>query len=266
MFRKLIVLSFYGKQFLKNVKTKENICVSCTFEPSVLGQSDIKKLLRENYRLRTENWTLRDEYDRLDKLLKSKNQPNGHARDFHNAKFGCDYNDSYRCCNCLPDDVSGFDFFSLCFIHLLNRLNIFVLFVFQDNVSCDMCNNNEHFIKDFDDQKPSTSINGDKSHGYGVIKSNKTGPASMPAAIRNEKINMNFDHLSVVSEECLSNSDEQMNQNCKSNNEPNESAQDPIYTNFQSTIPPLQHFENLSYKDIGPNIGKNTFGYYLTCV
>ncbi|XP_031637143.1 uncharacterized protein LOC116349721 isoform X2 [Contarinia nasturtii] len=197
------------------------------------GQSDIKKLLRENYRLRTENWTLRDEYDRLDKLLKNKSQPNGHSNrnashDFHDPKLGCDYNDSYRCCGCLVDD---------------------------DNVSCDMCNNNEHCVKEFDDQKPATSMNGDKTHnGYGVIKSNKTGPALMPTPIRNDKINMNFDHLSVVSEECLSNSDDQTNQNCKTDNEPNEIAQDPIYTNFQSTVPPLQHFENLSYKDIGPNI------------
>lgn len=81
------------------------------FEPSVLGQSDIKKLLRENYRLRTENWTLRDEYDRLDKLLKSKSRPNGHStkesHDYRNDfKYGCDYDDSYRCYNCLVDEVS----------------------------------------------------------------------------------------------------------------------------------------------------------------
>lgn len=80
------------------------------FEPSVLGQSDIKKLLRENYRLRSENWTLRDEYDRLDKLLKSKSQPNGHShKGSHNYRGdykGYDYDDSYRCYNCLTDEVS----------------------------------------------------------------------------------------------------------------------------------------------------------------
>lgn len=80
------------------------------FEPSVLGQSDIKKLLRENYRLRSENWTLRDEYDRLDKLLKSKNQPNGHSnKDSNNYRDdfkGYDYDDSYRGYNCPTDEVS----------------------------------------------------------------------------------------------------------------------------------------------------------------
>lgn len=35
------------------------------------GQSDIKKLRRENDQLRKEIWSLRDEYDRLDKLLRA---------------------------------------------------------------------------------------------------------------------------------------------------------------------------------------------------
>lgn len=39
------------------------------FSPLFLGQSDIRKLRRENELLRREIWTLRDEYDRLDKLL-----------------------------------------------------------------------------------------------------------------------------------------------------------------------------------------------------
>ncbi len=33
------------------------------------GQSDIRKLRRENEQLRREIWSLRDEYDKLDKLL-----------------------------------------------------------------------------------------------------------------------------------------------------------------------------------------------------
>lgn len=33
------------------------------------GQSDIRKLRRENDQLRREIWCLRDEYDKLDKLL-----------------------------------------------------------------------------------------------------------------------------------------------------------------------------------------------------
>lgn len=61
--------------------------------------------------MRSENWTLRDEYDRLDKLLKSKNQPNGHSvKNSHeyrgDFKHGYDYDDSYRCYNCLGEEVS----------------------------------------------------------------------------------------------------------------------------------------------------------------
>lgn len=41
---------------------------------SVPGQSDIKKLRRENELLRREIWGLRDECDRLEELLKRKEQ------------------------------------------------------------------------------------------------------------------------------------------------------------------------------------------------
>lgn len=38
----------------------------------ILGQSDIKKLKRENDQLRREIWYLRDEYEKLDRLLRDK--------------------------------------------------------------------------------------------------------------------------------------------------------------------------------------------------
>lgn len=38
-----------------------------------LGQYDIKKLKKENELLKKEIWCLRDEYEKLDKLLKEKN-------------------------------------------------------------------------------------------------------------------------------------------------------------------------------------------------
>lgn len=44
------------------------------FVTLVTGQSDIKKLRRENDHLRREIWSLRDEYDRLDKLLRANPQ------------------------------------------------------------------------------------------------------------------------------------------------------------------------------------------------
>lgn len=109
-----------------------------------------------------------------------------------------------------------------------------------------MCNDNEHCVKDIDEQSSSNGLNCDKV--YGTTK--KSDQASMPGPVRNDKINMNFDHLSVVSEECLSNGEDQ---NSKTEAE---LAVEAIYNNFQSTIPPLKHFENLSYKDIGPNVGE----------
>lgn len=39
---------------------------------SISGQSDIKKLKRENEMLKKEIWCLRDEYDKLDRLVKEK--------------------------------------------------------------------------------------------------------------------------------------------------------------------------------------------------
>lgn len=36
----------------------------------ISGQNDIKKLRRENEQLRREIWSLRDEYDKLEEILK----------------------------------------------------------------------------------------------------------------------------------------------------------------------------------------------------
>lgn len=158
-----------------------------------------------------------------------------------------------------------------------------------------MCNENEQCSsKNVDDRTVAKPSNGggsggggggadDKSSVYGIINANKTNPmVSSPKSQRSEKIDMNFDHLSVVSEECLSNSEDQSNKNSSSSNNNNnnsnkmdknndknsngkpnisrndtlEGIDESIYTNFQSTVPPLKHFENLSYKDIGPNIGE----------
>lgn len=150
-----------------------------------------------------------------------------------------------------------------------------------------MCNETGHCSSKHADERPVAKLSigssgsggsGDKASGYGMINANKTNPmVSSPKAQRSEKIDMNFDHLSVVSEECLSNSEDQSNKNSsgssnnkndnKSNNNGNskpnisrndtlEGIDESIYTNFQSTVPPLKHFENLCYKDIGPNLGE----------
>lgn len=111
-------------------------------------------------------------------------------------------------------------------------------------------------MKEFDERPSIASVNGDKECGTNKVK--KSNQTSMPAPVRNDKINMNFDHLSVVSEECLSNSEDQTNQSIKDERQVSELTAEHIYNNFQSTIPPLKHFENLSYRDIGPNIGENS--------
>lgn len=89
-----------------------------------------------------------------------------------------------------------------------------------------MCTENEYCMKDFDVRALVKAINGDRgssSHiGYESNTPSKSN-ACMPKPIRSEKMDMSFDHLSVVSEECLSNSDDQTNnkQNNKSENENN---------------------------------------------
>lgn len=81
---------------------------------SVLGQSDIKELRRQNCQLRKEIWNLRYEYDRLGKLLKTNkshsidDSTNGSRSSFTgHCRHGCDNDDAYQCCNCLLDDVSS---------------------------------------------------------------------------------------------------------------------------------------------------------------
>jgi len=41
----------------------------------ISGQNDIKKLRRENEQLRREIWSLRDEYDKLEEILKKQKNP-----------------------------------------------------------------------------------------------------------------------------------------------------------------------------------------------
>lgn len=89
---------------------------------SFAGQSDIKKLRRENYQLRKEIWTLRDEHDRLGKLLRSRNCDGGGGSSYVGAgdsdadeknaidddaddDYDYEYDDDYRCCSCHSNEV-----------------------------------------------------------------------------------------------------------------------------------------------------------------
>lgn len=125
------------------------------------------------------------------------------------------------------------------------------LYSFQDNISCDICHENQHCTTQFNVSATENAVKFDKMQK----PISRVSAVSAPMSQRNDKIDLNFDHLSIVSEECLSNNDErteiQQNKNSKKR-----SIDGTDIPEFQSTIPPLEHFENLSYRDIGPNIGK----------
>lgn len=108
--------------------------------------------------------------------------------------------------------------------------------------------------------------------------SNATPSTSSTGILKNsrpDKLNINFDHLSVVSEECMSTSDDQIEVqqkriqhqldqyetklrtlSCGTANHSPQTSAELMFSDFRSTVPPLKHFENLSYKDIGPNVGE----------
>lgn len=74
------------------------------------GQSDIKKLRRENYHLRKEIWTLRDEHDRLDKLLKTQNRKCSNSTLRQDCVdevclCDCDCGQESPCCSCSSSEV-----------------------------------------------------------------------------------------------------------------------------------------------------------------
>lgn len=77
---------------------------------------------RENFQLRKEIWTLRDEYDRLGKLLKTKDRvidelehsPNDCTAMTNDCKYDCEYEDADHCsCSCLSNEVNFNIFFLL---------------------------------------------------------------------------------------------------------------------------------------------------------
>lgn len=80
------------------------------------GQSDLKKLRRENFQLKREIWSLRDEYERLDAFLRKKNCSD--IDDFDAIESYCanediNCNDTFdssilSCCNCQNSEVKYF--------------------------------------------------------------------------------------------------------------------------------------------------------------
>lgn len=78
-----------------------------------------------------------------------------------------------------------------------------------------------------------------------------------------EKLHVNFDHLSIVSEETFTGSCENPSSPNFTENNVNSIKEEGEYQpdacsaliDFQSIVPPLAYFENLCYENIGPNLG-----------
>lgn len=156
--------------------------------------------------MRREIWSLRDEYDRLDKLLR------GHNSKKSSTHYQQEINDEID-----DDDDDDCDSFS------------------ENSDSCEICKEEENRFDLNDQMEIAENVENVQKVNSGKFKNNK-------------KLHVNFDHLSIVSEENYIELDEE-----------------PIspLRELQSVQPPLAHFENLPYELIGPSIGKFfIFVYY----
>lgn len=77
---------------------------------------------------------------------------------------------------------------------------------------------------------------------------------------KKEKLHVEFDHLSIVSEESQRSPNEDRLAVVNEQKQ-NKAPESPFpLTELQSLVPPLTHFENLQYENIGPgNVGKEFF-------
>ncbi|XP_032310370.1 verprolin isoform X8 [Drosophila ananassae] len=218
------------------------------------GQSDIKRLRRENEQLRREIWTLRDECDRLNKRFKAKLNEHefGGCRGSGGSGGTCH---AYRCSG--GRGSGGCDVNS------------------DDSDSCDTC-------RGADDGHCSDEC---CQEGVSCAPPKPPLPPEVPTQAspsKNEATNsgqgkeaqpMHFDHLSVVSEETLSNPELLLAQHQEhlmiSPQDPNGSQSTlpslmgpltpltPIelvanqLSDLQATVPPLSYFENILQQHIG---------------
>lgn len=192
---------------------------------------------KENDQLRREIWALRDEYDRLDKLLQASRNGRNILNQLNISQLDSDAEEP-RCDSCNQSEV---------FLRFRTH-STFGKFVLLKGSSCSSCDTND----DNDDNE--------------TVQQTHSNLPIPPKA--KEKLHVNFDHLSIVSEETFTSSCE----NPSSPNLADTNCSDPIkeessdynpdmcsaLIDFQSIVPPLAYFENLRYEDIGPNIGTLT--------
>ncbi|XP_039970770.1 uncharacterized protein LOC120782526 isoform X1 [Bactrocera tryoni] len=229
------------------------------------GQSDIKRLRRENEQLRREIWTLRDECDRLNKRFKAKLLDHDHACNArHSVCSGGGRGSGHICdSNCNSDDSD----------------------------SCDTCKGNDDQCSDecctggscpqlatkqpiieFAPDTPTTTTATRSDMANFVVKSAGANSESVP------NLHQAFDHLSVVSEETMSNADQHTH---VPHNEllhiytsdgggsqmtlpslvgpltpltPIEQVANQL-NDLQAVVPPLSYFENVLQDHMGSNIG-----------
>lgn len=82
--------------------------------------------------------------------------------------------------------------------------------------------------------------------------------SSRDSKAKKEKLHVEFDHLSIVSEESQRSPNEDNNRLAvQSEPKPPKAPESPFpLTEIQSLVPPLTHFENIPYESIGGNVGK----------
>ncbi|CRL01678.1 CLUMA_CG014897, isoform A [Clunio marinus] len=206
------------------------------------GQSEIKTLKREREQLRREIWTLRDEYDKLENLLRID------PDEFLNQNKTENGDD---------DDQDEDENASDC-----------------SECSCEICCGDECCDeKTQSSQKPETNDDTSSEHSkveagtsststkvevpQSSSSSNKSSSDEHNKRSGKDRLNLNFDHLSVVSEEGNSEGNSMIQ---------NEDSSIPIHdlsaflhsvdvlsplSYLQKLNPPLAHFENLNFDEFG---------------
>ncbi|XP_037808376.1 uncharacterized protein LOC119601490 isoform X6 [Lucilia sericata] len=227
------------------------------------GQTDIKRLRKENEQLRREIWTLRDECDRLNKRVKAKFIEHEHGvysvRCSGGNTCSCQYNDGGCTCDgvhsrCNSEDSDSCD---SCCCHE------------EGDVACneECCSENKKLADIAEGQQtPEVSSQNDTVNSS-TTEASPTGPSKLT----------NFDHLSVVSEETLSNSEVALTHPAENllGYTPDISGSQttlpslvgpltpltPIelvaneLNDLQAVVPPLSYFENVLQQHMDSNFG-----------
>ncbi|XP_070493289.1 MATH and LRR domain-containing protein PFE0570w [Chironomus tepperi] len=203
------------------------------------GQSEIKTLKREREQLRREIWTLRDEYDKLENLLRIKgidpdeflnSNPDRNENGEEDNQSECSECSCESCCDddCCENEKS-------------------------EPAPTENLKNNENVVNTERGEGASSSkLSSDTSNDEHVNISPKRGGK--------DRLNLNFEHLSVVTEES-SEGNSSLTQNEDTSIPINDLSAflhkvdvlSPL-SYLQKLSPPLAHFENLPYEKIGGSV------------